>query len=200
MTDEKSAIQTEIETQQAELLRRAESVSPLPAKLAIVAVALILIVAIGVGAYYYTQHYKAVLMAQEQIKNAAELSQQLNVSQQEGEQLRQEIEKARSQPPDIRYVVQERTVEKAAEQVKKDIDNGKSPANAVPADKTVVTPNNDEQKVDVYRITLDKPRGIGVYASTESAGAMVQYKNVIVFGGPKYSGGYEVGAAWMVRF
>ena len=89
----------------------------------------------------------------------------------------------KNRDPDIRYIVQAPTVEKAAEQVKRDIDAGKSPANMIPADKTVVTPNVKEQKVDVYRITLDKAKwgvsGLVLAGGSEAAefGGGVAYHN-----------------------
>ena len=67
-------------------------------------------------------------------------------------------------------------------------------------DRTVVTTNTDKQKVEVYKINLDKQRGIGVCASNQSYGAMMQYRNIVGFGGPKYQGGYEVGIGYMIRF
>jgi hypothetical protein len=139
-------------------------------------------------------------MQQQEIKNTATLAAALNIKEAEAKALQAKLVEAQNRPPVVSYHVTERTVEKAAEQVKKDIDAGASPANKIPADKTIVTPNTSEQKVDVYRITMDKPRAIGAYVSTESAGVMAQYKGTTVFGGPRYHGGYEIGVGYLIRF
>jgi|GEM_PF-1610902 len=126
-----------------------------------IAIAVVLILLIGAGAaagYYYLRHEHATIMTQEQIKHSAELAQKLDISQAQAKKLATELAAANNRDPDIRYIVQAPTVEQAAVQVKKDIDAGKSPANQIKANKTVVTPNVKEQKVDVYRITLDKAR------------------------------------------
>lgn len=74
------------------------------------------------------------------------------------------------------------------------------PAALKKTDRTIVTPNTDKQKVDVCMIDLDKPRGVGAYVSNQSYGAMVQYKSVIRFGGPRFQGEYEVGVGYIIRF
>ena len=78
-------------------------------------------------------------------------------------------------------------------------------------DKTVAVPASGQVKTETvqpktpvtlnqYNIRLDKPYGIGVYAGTHSVGAIMQYNNVFVFGGPQYQGGYEIGAGFLMRF
>jgi Tfp pilus assembly protein PilV len=161
-------------------------------------VVVLLLGSAAVAGYFYLKHDHAVVLQQEQLKQADTLAKALNISQAEAKDLQKKLAEAKQ--PVVNYTIAAPTVQAAAEQVKKDIDAGKSPANNVPADKTVVTPNTQDQKVDVYRITLDKPRGIGAYVSTESAGAMVQYKNAVLFGGPRFHGGYEIGAGYMIRF
>lgn len=126
-----------------------------------IAVAVLLLALIGAGAaaaYNWTHREKAQVMTELQIQQSAELAKRLDISQAQATKLAAELAAAKNRDPDIRYIVQAPTVEKAAEQVKRDIDAGKSPANKIPADKTVVTPNVKEQKVDVYRITLDKAK------------------------------------------
>lgn len=44
-----------------------------------------------------------------------------------------------------------------------------------------------------------KTKAIGLYASTDSFGAIAEYDNLLVFAGPKYEGGYEVGAAVLLK-
>lgn len=50
--------------------------------------------------------------------------------------------------------------------------------------------------------TIDKTKhlGVGLYGSTESAGAFVTKDAFLLFGGAKYGGGYELGAGMMYRF
>lgn len=131
---------------------------PLWVKIAVAILVIALMSAAAVAGHHWLKHEQAVVMSQQQIKEAAELAQKLSISDAQAQKLTVELAKAKDKPPEIQYIVQAPTVEKAAEQVKRDIDAGKSPANKIPADKTVVTPNVAEQKVDVYRITLDKAR------------------------------------------
>lgn len=131
---------------------------PLWAKIAGAVLVLALLITAAVAGYHWIKHDHAVVMTEQQIKQSAELAQKLSISDAQAKKLAVEVAAANNRDPDIRYIVQSPTVEKAAEQVKRDIDAGKSPATKIPADKTVVTPNTQQQKVDVYRITLDKAR------------------------------------------
>jgi len=121
----------------------------------------------------------------EAIKRPELVAEKIGVSPAVAKEIVREIEKAK---PVQTYTVPAKEAEKKVQEIAKD----------KPADKTIIVP--EEKKIEVYKINLDKPRAIGVYASTESAGAIVQYKKVAVFGGPKYKGGYEIGAAYMVRW
>jgi hypothetical protein len=121
----------------------------------------------------------------DEIKRPELVADKLNVSPKVAADIVKEIPKAK--PVQIITV----PAAQAPAEVKKIVETN-------PADKTAVV--EEEKEIKVYKINLDKPRAIGVYVSTESAGAMAQYKNVVVFGGPKYKGGYEIGAAYMVRW
>ena len=170
------------------------------ARYAIYAVAALIILAIaGLWAWkHFTGPPNTVIMQPADTQDTARLQQQLDISRKEAEQLKAEIIRVSARPPAASYYVEAPNTQEAAKIVEKQIKEDRAPVALPPADKTIVTPQ--EQKVDVYRITLDKPRGIGVYVSTESIGAIAQYKNIAIFGGPKYEGGYEVGAAYMVRW
>ena len=156
---------------------------PLWAKIVVAILVLALISTAAVAAYHWTHREKAQIMTELQIQQAAELAKRLDISQAQAKKLAAELAVAKNRDPDIRYIVQAPTIEKAAEQVRKDIDAGKSPANMIPADKTVVTPNVKEQKVDVYRITLDKAKwgisGLVVAGGTDPVefGGGVAYHN-----------------------
>ncbi len=164
-----------------------------------VVAALIILAIAGLWAWkHFTGPPNTVIMQPADTQDVAKLQQQLDISKKEAEQLRAEMAKAPARAPAGSYYVAAPTTQEAAKVVEKQIEEDRAPVELPEADKTIVTPQ--EQKVDVYRITMDKPRGIGVYVSTESIGAIAQYKHVAVFGGPKYDGGYEVGAAYMVRW
>ena len=139
-------------------LAAAQKAVPLWVKIAVAILVLALMSAAAVAGYHWLKHEQAVVMSQQQIQQTAELAKALDISKSQAQKLTVELAKAKDKEPEVRYIVQAPTVEKAAEQVKRDIDAGKSPANKIPADKTVVTPNVTEQKVDVYRITLDKAK------------------------------------------
>lgn len=154
--------ETELRARVAELeaaaFTAAQKSVPLWAKIAGAVLVLALLIAASMAGYHWIKHDHAVVLTEQQIKQSAELAQKLSISDAQAKKLATELAAANNRDPDIRYIVQAPTVEQAAVQVKKDIDAGKSPANKIPADKTVVTPNTQQQKVDVYRITLDKAR------------------------------------------
>lgn len=164
-------------------LAAAQKSVPLWVKIAVVVLVIALMSAAAVAGYHWLKHEQAVVMSQQQIQQAAELAKALDITKAQATKLAAELAKAKDKEPEIRYIVQAPTVEQAAVQVKKDIDAGKSPANKIPADKTVVTPNVTEQKVDVYRITLDKARwgvsGLVLAGGNEAAefGAGISYHN-----------------------
>ena len=162
------------------------------------------------GAVYWhnlneTRHQQAVQLTQEALQNINTLQNKLHVSEQNAQALQTKIKKINTGQvqPVTNYYVSAPTVQAAADKVQQQINNNDQtlpPAAIEKTDRTVVTPNTDKQKVDVYKINLDKPRGVGVYVSSQSYGAMVQYKNVVGFGGPRFQGGYEVGVGYMIRF
>ena len=166
-------------------LAAAQKAVPLWVKIAVAVLVIALMSLAAVAGYHWLKHEQAVVMSQQQIQQSAELAKRLDISQAQATKLAAELAKAKAEnrEPDIRYIVQASTIERAAEQVRKDIDAGKSPANKIPADKTVVTPNTQEQKVDVYRITLDKAKwgvsGLALAGGTEAAefGAGISYHN-----------------------
>ena len=168
---------------EAAAFQTAQKQVPTWAKIAVAILVLVLIGTAAVAAYHWTHREKAQIMTELQIKQAAELAKALDISQAQAKKLAAELAVAKNRDPDIRYIVQAPTVEQAAKKVKEDIDAGKSPANKIPADKTVVTPNVKEQKVDVYRITLDKARwgvsGLVLAGGTEAVefGGGVAYHN-----------------------
>ena len=128
-----------------------------------VAVALCVFIAIvGVWIYHHKQKQleKPVVITQQQAKAPKELSKAIHVTEQEAQEV---ISKKERTQPVATYYTQAPTVEVAAEKVKQDIthSNPNVPKTVTEkSDRTAVVANTDEQKVDVYKIKLDKPHSI----------------------------------------
>lgn len=121
---------------------------------------LIILAVVGVSIYNSHQIEKPVLLKQEQIKDPVKLANAIHITKDEAQQVISI--KERTQPV-ATYYTQAPTVEQAAENVKKDIahSNPNLPKAATEkSDRTAVVPNTEEQKVDVYKIKLDKPHSI----------------------------------------
>ena len=121
---------------------------------------LIILAIVGVSIYNSHQVEKPVLLKQEQVKDPVKLANAIHVTKDEAQQVISI--KERTQPV-ATYYTQAPTVEQAAENVKKDIahSNPNLPkATTEKSDRTAVVANTDEQKVDVYKINLDKPHSI----------------------------------------
>lgn len=121
---------------------------------------LIILAIVGVSIYNSYQVEKPVLLKQEQVKDPVKLANAIHITKAEAQQVISI--KERTQPV-ATYYTQASTVEQAAENVKKDIahSNPNLPKAATEkSDRTAVVANTEEQKVDVYKIKLDKPHSI----------------------------------------
>ena len=121
---------------------------------------LIILAIVGVSIYNSYQVEKPVLLKQEQVKDPVKLANAIHITKAEAQQVISI--KERTQPV-ATYYTQASTVEQAAENVKKDIahNNPNLPKAATEkSDRTAVVANTEEQKVDVYKIKLDKPHSI----------------------------------------
>lgn len=121
---------------------------------------LIILAIVGVSIYNSYQVEKSVLLKQEQVKDPVKLANAIHITKAEAQQVISI--KERTQPV-ATYYTQASTVEQAAENVKKDIahSNPNLPKAATEkSDRTAVVANTEEQKVDVYKIKLDKPHSI----------------------------------------
>ena len=101
-----------------------------------------------------------MLLKQEQVKDPVKLANAIHITKDEAQQVISI--KERTQPV-ATYYTQSPTVEQAAENVKKDIahSNPNLPKAATEkSDRTAVVANTDEQKVDVYKINLNKAQKI----------------------------------------
>ena len=129
-------------------------------KTLLIGIILIILAIAGVSIYNSHQVEKPVLLKQEQIKDPVKLANAIHITKDEAQQVISI--KERTQPV-ATYYTQAPTVEQAAENVKKDIahSNPNLPKAATEkSDRTAVVANTDEQKVDVYKIKLDKPHSI----------------------------------------
>lgn len=127
-------------------------------KIAIAIALCIFIAIVGVLIYHHKQKQleKPVVITQEQAKSPQELSKAIHVTETEAQEV---ISKKERTQPIATYYTQAPTVEVAAEQVKQDIthSNPNVPkAVTEKSDRTAVVANTDEQKVDVYKINLNK--------------------------------------------
>lgn len=131
-------------------------------KIAIAIALCVFIAIVGIWIYHHKQKEleKPVVITQEQANSPTELSKAIHVTKTEAQEV---ISKKERTQPIATYYTQAPTVEVAAEQVKQDIahSNPNLPKAATEkSDRTAVVANTDEQKVDVYKIKLDKPHSI----------------------------------------
>lgn len=119
------------------------------------------------GALLYhgeTKRYEAPkVLTKEETKNPDTVSKELKVSYPEAQTIVREIERTSGEAPAITYYVQSPNLDRAAETTEAMIrKNDKSLPKAVTAksDRTMVTPDTTAQKVDVYKINLNKAHKI----------------------------------------
>lgn len=106
--------------------------------------------------YKQKQIEKPVVITQQQSKSPKELAKAIHVTEQQAQEVISIKERTQ---PIATYYTQAPTVEKAAEKVKQDIahSNPNLPKAATEkSDRTAVVANTEEQKVDVYKINLNK--------------------------------------------
>lgn len=113
------------------------------------------------GRYFYEKYQdeKPKVMTTEEVHDPAKVAKEIHVTTPAAQTIVREIERSGGEAPEITYYVQSPTVEKAAEKVAKQIEekSPEAPAGVLQkSDRTIVTPNANKQKVDVYKITLRK--------------------------------------------
>ena len=150
-------------------------------------VILLTVILCVIGAYYYGLHNsKPVIMSPADVQNPIAVADKLNVSPNVATQIVKEIQTVVQKEPVVTYQVQAPSTQKAAEVVQKQIETNTTPVKLPSADKTIVTPQ--EQKVDVYRINLDRKWEVG-------AGAIYKDRTFSPVGAIQYNQkyiGYEV--------
>lgn len=126
---------------------------------AIIVVVILDIAYAGYRIYEDVQNEKPKVMTTEQTHDPAKVAKEIHVTTPAAQTIVREIERSGSTTPQISYYVTAPTVEKGAETVAKQIEekSPEAPAGVLQkSDRTIVTPNADKQKVDVYKISLRK--------------------------------------------
>lgn len=113
------------------------------------------------GRYFYEKYQdeKPKVMTTEEVHDPAKVAKEIHVTTPAAQTIVREIERSGSTTPQISYYVTAPTVEKGAETVAKQIETRapEAPAGVLEkSDRTIVAPNMDKQKVDVYKISLRK--------------------------------------------
>lgn len=113
------------------------------------------------------------------LQDTKALSKAINIPTATAVQVQREIQ--RTNEPVVSYYVQASDVASAAKQTKQAINNKSKSLPAVvtaKSDRTVVTPDTDRQKVDVYKINLNKAHKIkaGVTVIDDKSYATIGYQ------------------------
>lgn len=113
----------------------------------------------GKAIYDKHQDEKPKVMTTEEVHDPAKVAKEIHVTTPAAQTIVREIERSSSSTPQITYYVTAPSVEKGAETVAKQIEekSPEAPAGVLQnSDRTIVTPNEEKQKVDVYKISLRK--------------------------------------------
>ncbi len=122
------------------------------------AIAVVLVVLI-VGHSQDKIPQKADIVLTDTLNNSTALSNKLNVSPSDAVKIQREIHSVQQKEPVVSYYVQAPDVNTAAKQTQKAINSHELSlplAINEKSDKTIVNPNEAAQKVDVYKINLNK--------------------------------------------
>lgn len=125
---------------------------------------LIVAVCLGLGfagktIYDRYRDEKPKVMTTEEVHDPAKVAKEIHVTTPAAQTIVREIERSGSSTPQISYYVTAPTVEKGAETVAKQIEekSPEAPSGVLKkSDRTIITPNEEKQKVDVYKINLRK--------------------------------------------
>ena len=105
------------------------------------------------------QYRQAVVLQQEQLEQTHELGKALHISQMNAKELQAAYDALKDKPPVASFTVSAPSLEVATEQVAERInklDATLPPAALEKTDRTAVVKNDNEYKVDVLKINLDK--------------------------------------------
>ena len=105
------------------------------------------------------QYRQAVVLQQEQLEQTHELGKALHISQMNAKELQAAYDELKDKPPVASFTVSAPSLEVATEQVAERINKQDAtlpPAALEKTDRTAVVKNDNEYKVDVLKINLDK--------------------------------------------
>lgn len=103
---------------------------------------------------------KAKIIYPEELKQTETIQKKLSIDKDNAEQLQKKIQTAQ---PNVTYYITSPSVESAAEEMAERInknDESLPKLATEKTDRTVVTPNTEKQKVDVYKVNLNKSHKI----------------------------------------
>lgn len=118
-------------------------------------IAIFIVVSIVFMVGKYIEDDDAVLIERTTINNVSELAKTLDVTENTAKNIKVEIQQ--QEEPIISYYVQSPNVKSAARETQKQINNQNKALPSVvteKSDRTIVTANEPQQKVDVYKINL----------------------------------------------
>lgn len=117
-----------------------------------------LVIAAGLVYFYDRQKVESPkVLTTEQTKDPEAVAREVKVSQPAAREIVREIERTSGETPSITYYVQSPSLDRAAETVQKQIKtrSPEAPAGVLAkSDRTIVAPDKQLNKVDVYKISL----------------------------------------------
>ncbi len=126
---------------------------------AVIAVAIIAAITMAIHWDREARRERPVTITQEDARDHKKVEEQLRVTPIESRVITREIQHSADTPPTVTYYVQAPTVKDAAERTATAIrekDKALPSVATAKADRTAVIPNEERQKVDVYKINLRK--------------------------------------------
>lgn len=127
----------------------------------IIGVIAVVLIVLVVGYKQSGDKQQPKIVTTDTINNAQALSKSINVTPDTAVQIQREIQHVKE--PTVTYYVQAPDVETAAKQTQQAIHSNSTALPAIvtaKSDRTIVTPNEQQQKVDVYKINLNKAHKI----------------------------------------
>ena len=132
----------------------------------IVIVSVLAVIAGFIYKWKTDKNEKAKVVYPEKLQNTETIQKRLNIDKGNAESFHRAIQTAQ---PNVTYYITSPSVESAAEETAERINKNDESLPRLATektDRTVVTPNTEKQKVDVYKINLNKAHKIKVGAMT----------------------------------
>ena len=132
----------------------------------IVIVSVLAVIAGFIYKWKADKNEKAKVVYPDKLQNTETIQKTLNIDKGNAESFHRAIQTAQ---PNVTYYITSPSVESAAEETAERINKNDESLPRLATektDRTVVTPNTEKQKVDVYKVSLRKPHKIKVGAMT----------------------------------